>query len=74
MKTTNEHRPPVDLATMPMGRRQIGIVLIASLGQFIGQGLATRVGIVIPLMQLAAHPELSAAVQGIMGCIYLKGM
>lgn len=74
MKTTNEHRPPVDLATMPLGRRQIGIVLIASLGQFIGQGLATLVGIVIPLMQLAAHPELSAAVQGIMGCISLIGI
>lgn len=65
---------PVNMADMPLGMRQISIVLIASLGQFIGQGLATLVGIVIPLMQLAAHPELSAGLQGLMGCISLIGI
>ena len=58
MKT--ESQTPVSMADMPLGRRQISIVLIASLGQFIGQGLATLVGIVIPLMQLATHPGLLA--------------
>ena len=73
--TTSTHRKsPVNMADMPLGWRHIRIVLIASLGQFIGQGLATLVGIVIPLMQLAAHPELSAGVQGIMGCISLIGI
>lgn len=62
------------MATMPMGWPQIRIVLIASLGQFIGQGLATLVGIVIPLMQLAIHPGLSAGMQGLMGCISLIGI
>lgn len=66
--------PAADVVTMPMGRRQMRIVLIASLGQFIGQGLATLVGIVIPLMQLAAHPGLPAAIQGLMGCISLIGI
>lgn len=65
---------PVNMADMPLGMRQISIVLIASLGQFIGQGLATLVGIVIPLMQLATHPELSAGLQGLMGCISLIGI
>ncbi len=62
------------MATMPMGWPQIRIVLIASLGQFIGQGLATLVGIVIPLMRLAAHPGLSAGLQGLLGCVSLIGI
>lgn len=72
-RTTNTSAP-VDMATMPIGWRHIRVVLIASLGQFIGQGLATLVGIVIPLMQLAIHPELSAGMQGILGCISLIGI
>lgn len=67
-------RRQTDMADMPLGWRHIRIVLTASLGQFIGQGLATLVGIVIPLMQLAAHPELPAALQGLMGCISLIGI
>ena len=62
------------MAAMPLGWRQIRIVLIASLGQFIGQGLATLIGIVIPLMQLVIHPQLSAGMQGLMGCISLIGI
>ncbi|MDE7141676.1 MAG: MFS transporter, partial [Muribaculaceae bacterium] len=65
---------PVDMAAMPMGWPQIRIVLVASLGQFVGQGLATLIGIVIPLMQLAARPELSAAAQGLLGCVSLIGI
>lgn len=72
---TNSVKPQtIDMSTMPLGFRQISIMLIASLGQFIGQGLATLVGIVIPLIQLAAHPELPAALQGLMGCISLIGI
>ena len=59
---------------MPLGGRQIAIMVAASLGQFIGQGLATLVGIVIPLIQLVAHPELSSGIQGLMGCISLIGI
>lgn len=62
------------MATMPLGWRHIRVVLVASLGQFIGQGLATLVGIVIPLMQLVHRPELSSAMQGILGCISLIGI
>lgn len=62
------------MSAMPLGPRHIYIVLVASLGQFIGQGLATLVGIVIPLMQLALHPGLSAAQQGLLGCVSLIGI
>ncbi len=72
--STTSTSKTVDLATMPLGIRQIFIMIAASLGQFIGQGLATLVGIVIPLIQLVAHPELSSGIQGLMGCISLIGI
>ncbi len=74
MTTDSTSSKTVDLATMPLGIRQIFIMAAASLGQFIGQGLATLVGIVIPLIQLVAHPELSSGIQGLMGCISLIGI
>ncbi len=74
MTTDSNNSKIVDLATMPLGSRQIFIMIAASLGQFIGQGLATLVGIVIPLIQLVAHPELSPGIQGLMGCISLIGI
>ncbi|MDE7347453.1 MAG: MFS transporter [Muribaculaceae bacterium] len=74
MTTDSTTSKTVDLATMPLGIRQIFIMITASLGQFIGQGLATLVGIVIPLIQLVAHPELSSGIQGLMGCISLIGI
>lgn len=72
--STDKKTATINMSTMPLGWRQISIMLIASLGQFIGQGLATLVGIVIPLIQLAAHPELPAGLQGLMGCISLIGI
>lgn len=74
MNTATKTPKTIDMSTMPLGMRQIGIMLVASLGQFIGQGLATLTGIVIPLIQLAAHPELPAGLQGLMGCISLIGI
>lgn len=72
--TTANTQKTVDMADLPIGPRQIFIMIAASLGQFIGQGLATLVGIVIPLIQLVAHPELSSGIQGLMGCISLIGI
>lgn len=74
MKTNTAKTNMVNMADAPLGWRQIRIVLIASLGQFLGQGLATLVGIVIPLMELTSHPGLSAGLQGLMGCISLIGI
>ncbi|MDE6291234.1 MAG: MFS transporter [Muribaculaceae bacterium] len=72
--TASNPQKTIDMADMPLGPRQIFIMAVASLGQFIGQGLATLVGIVIPLIQLVAHPELSSGIQGLMGCISLIGI
>lgn len=74
IQTKSSETGTVDMATMKFGWRHLRIVLVASLGQFIGQGLATLVGIVIPLMQLTLHPELSASMQGLLGCISLIGI
>ena len=71
---TSDVKKGMNMSAMPLGPRHIFIVLVASMGQFIGQGLATLVGIVIPLIQLAAHPELSAARQGLLGCVSLIGI
>ncbi len=65
--STTSTSKTVDLATMPLGIRQIFIMIAASLGQFIGQGLATLVGIVIPLIQFVAYPELSSGIQVLIG-------
>lgn len=64
----------VEMATMKLRAAHIRIVLIASLGQFLGQGLATLVGIVIPLLELASPSALSPTLQGIVGCISLIGI
>lgn len=64
----------VDMATMKLRPAHIRVMLVAALGQFLGQGLATLVGIVIPLMQICTHPELSASMQGLLGCISLIGI
>ena len=63
----------VNLENMPLCGGQIWVLVVASMGQFIGQGLATLVGIIIPMIELMAHPELPAVVQGILGCVALCG-
>ncbi|MDE6298820.1 MAG: sugar porter family MFS transporter, partial [Muribaculaceae bacterium] len=58
----------------PLSWRHIRIVAVASLGQLIGTGLATLVSIIIPLYQLISHPELSSAMQGLVGAMDLIGI
>ena len=57
----------------PLRIAHIRILLVASLGQFLGQGLATLVGIVIPLLKLASS-GLPSGLEGILGCISLIGI
>lgn len=64
----------VDLATMKLRPAHFRIIFVASLGQFLGQGLATLVGIVIPLLQLTLPSGLPSGLQGILGCISLIGI
>lgn len=63
-----------NMAIMPLGRRHVWVVFVASLGQLIGTGVATLAGIIIPLLNIVSHPELSSAMQGIIGAMDLIGI
>ncbi|MDE7160022.1 MAG: sugar porter family MFS transporter [Muribaculaceae bacterium] len=64
----------VCLSTMPLGWRHYRIVFTASLGQLIGTALATMVSVMIPMIQIVSHPELSSFMQGLMGAMDLIGI
>ena len=48
--------------------------IVAALGQVAGAGIATLAGIVIPMLQLILHPELSSFEQGAVACCSLVGI
>lgn len=64
----------VNMETMPLRWGHYRVLAIASLGQITGAGLATLVGIILPLMQLARHTELSSFAQGWVACTSLIGI
>lgn len=73
----NSNKPSattVEVATMHLRAAHYFVIFTCSLGQIIGTALATIVGIVIPLMQIVGHPELSAGMQGLIGCANLVGI
>lgn len=63
-----------DLLTAKLRPAHSRILFVASLGQFLGQGLATLVGIIIPLLALTLPQGLPSGLQGILGCISLIGI
>ncbi|MDE6256304.1 MAG: hypothetical protein K2M39_08950 [Muribaculaceae bacterium] len=63
-----------NINNMPLTWRHIYIVSVASLGQLIGTAVATVAGVIIPMMNILAHPELSTFMQGLIGCIDLIGI
>lgn len=62
------------IAELPLTARHWYLVLVSSMEQLIGAALSTIVGIIIPMLNLFLHPELSAAVQGLMGAVGLIGI
>lgn len=64
----------VNMDTMPLRWGHYRVLIVASMGQVIGAGLATLVGIILPMIQLLRHPELSSFQQGMIGCISLIGI
>ncbi len=64
----------ISMDTMPLRWGHYRVLIVASLGQMIGTGLATMIGIVIPLIQIAGDPHLSAFEQGVLGCLSLLGI
>lgn len=66
--------PPLTLGNRPLTARDIRTVAISSMEQIIGTALSCVVGIIIPLIQLLGHPELSAFTQGLIGASGLIGI
>ncbi len=64
----------INMATMRLTPRHYWIVFVASLGQLIGTGVATLAGIIIPMIEILRHPELSSFMQGLIGAIDLIGI
>lgn len=63
-----------EVASMPLRPRHYWIVGVASLGQLIGTAVATIAGIIIPLLNIILHPELSSFMQGVIGASDLIGI
>lgn len=59
---------------MKMTPRHYYIVFVSSLGQMIGTAVATLAGIIIPMLNIILHPELSTFMQGLIGAIDLIGI
>lgn len=73
----NPDRPAdaqTDMDTMPLRWGHFRVLIVASLGQITGAGLATLVGIVLPMIQLFRHPELSSLQQGLVAATSLVGI
>lgn len=64
----------VNMETMPLRWGHFRVLAVASLGQLTGAGLATLVGIILPMIQLTLHPELTAFEQGLVACTSLVGI
>ncbi len=64
----------IDMATMKLTPRHYYIVFVSSLGQMIGTAVATLAGIIIPMLNIILHPELSSFMQGLIGAVDLIGI
>ena len=66
--------PTYNVSTMPLTWRHWWIVAVASLGQLVGTAVATIAGVIIPLINITRHPELSSWMQGLIGAADLAGI
>lgn len=64
----------INAASMHLTWRHYWIVTVASLGQMIGTTVATVAGIIIPMLNILIHPELSSFMQGLIGAADLIGI
>ena len=62
------------LATMPMDWRHYKALICGSMEQLIGAGLSAVAGVVIPMLSLLGHGELSSSLQGLIGATALVGI
>lgn len=64
----------VDMDTMSLRWGHLKVFFISSLGQALGSGLATLIGVIMPMIQILARPELSSFEQGLVSCLSLLGI
>lgn len=62
------------LRSMPLRRANYRVLAVASLGQLLGTGLATLIGVVIPLLEIGRPSTLTPFQQGFTGCVSLIGI
>lgn len=64
----------IEIEEMPLTWKHIKIFITSSLGQALGSGLATLIGIIVPMVQIISHPALSSIEQGLVSCMSLLGI
>lgn len=64
----------VNMDTMPLRWGHFRVLIVASLGQVTGAGLATLVGVILPMIQIIRHPQLSSLQQGAVAATSLVGI
>lgn len=65
---------PLTILNQPLRPIHYWIVTVASMEQIIGAALSTAIGIMIPMMQMLLHPQMSPILQGIVGAMGLIGI
>ena len=64
----------VNMDDMPLRKGHYWVLFVAALGQMVGAALSTLVGIILPLIQIHLHPELTSIEQGMVCCTSLVGI
>lgn len=64
----------MNMETMPLRSGHFRVLIAASLGQVTGAALSTLIGIILPMIQVFRHPELTSFQQGGIACMSLVGI
>ena len=64
----------MNMDTMPLRWGHFRVLVVASLGQITGAGLATLVGVILPMIQIFRHPGLTSLQQGLVAATSLVGI
>lgn len=64
----------IDMDNMPLRWGHIRVFIASFPGQLLGSGLATLIGIVMPLLQLSKQTNLTSIEQGVISCLILIGI
>ncbi len=64
----------VNMETMPLRSGHFRVLIAASLGQVTGAALSTLIGIILPMIQVLRHPELTSLQQGGIASMSLVGI